>query len=100
MKNRRRAEGSGPPTRVAAPRADQRKPSNDEPLQDLARRAGSGRITDAEGLARAYQQGDAYSHGKTLYTAGSHTATDWMDDDTRIPFWRPLFGGAKAIHRY
>ena len=23
-----------------------------------------------------------------------------MDDITRIPFWRPLFGGSKAIHRY
>ena len=61
---------------------------------------GAGAFTDADGLARAYQQGDAYTHGKTLYIAGSHTATDWMDDVTRIPFWRPLFGGSKAIHCY
>ena len=99
MKNRRRAEGYDPPTRVAAPRAVSAK-NVDEPMQDLARRAGSGRITDAEGLARAYQQGDAYTHGKTLYIAGSHTPRDWMDDVTRIPFWRPLFGGSSAIHRY
>ena len=100
MKNRRRSEAGGPPTRVIVPRAEQRRLSNDEPLQDLAKRAGSGRITDAEGLSRAYQQGDAYPHGKTLYIAGSHTSQDWIDDVTKIPFWRPLFGGAKAIHRY
>ena len=100
MKKNRRAEDDGPPTRVTASRAEQRKPSNDEPLRDLERRAGSGRITDAEGPRRAYGQGDAYSHGKTLYIAGSHTARDWMDDVARIPFWRPMFGGAKAIHRY
>ena len=100
MKKRRRAEDAGPPTRVVAPRAEQRKPSSDEPLRDLAIRAGSGRITDAEGLRRAYGQGDAYTHGKTLYVAGSHTARDWMDDVVRVPFWRPLFGGARAIHRY
>ena len=101
MNHRRRAEDEdGAYTRVAAPRADQRKPPNDESLRELARRAGSGTITDAEGLARAYEQGDAYMHGKTLYIAGSHTARDWMDDLTRIPFWRPLFGGSKAIHGY
>ncbi len=72
----------------------------DDALQALAKRAGSGTITDAEGLSRAYEQGDAYTHGKTLYVAGSHTARDWMDDVTRIPFWRPLFGGSKAIRRY
>lgn len=75
-------------------------PVANKSLQSLAKRAGSGTITDAEGLRRAYEQGDAYSHGKTLYVAGSHTARDWMDDVTRIPFWRPLFGGSKAIHRY
>ena len=72
----------------------------DESLQALAKRAGSGTITDAEGLRRAYEQGDAYTHGTTMYVAGSHTARDWMDDATRIPFWKPLFGGSKAIHRY
>ena len=97
-KIRRRADGI--PTRVVVPRAEQRKLSSDEPLRDLAKRAGSGRITDAEGLSRAYQQGDAYTHGKTLYIAGSHTSQDWIDDVTNIPFWRPMFGGAKAIHRY
>ena len=96
----RRTEDENPRTRVAGPRAPVLAKDVGEPLQELARRAGSGRITDADGLARAYQQGDAYMHGKTLYIAGSHTARDWMDDLTRIPLWRPLFGGSKAIHRY
>ena len=97
-KIRRRAEAI--PTRVVVPRAEQDKSAKEEPMQELAKRAGSGRITDAEGLSRAYQQGDAYAHGKTLYIAGSHTSQDWVDDLTRIPFWRPMFGGAKGIHRY
>jgi hypothetical protein len=71
-----------------------------ESLQALAKRAGSGTITDEEGLRRAYEQGDSYTHGKTLYVAGSHTARDWLDDVTKIPFWKPLFGGSSAIHRY
>jgi hypothetical protein len=66
----------------------------------LAERAGSGTITDAQGLRRAYEQGDAYLHGKTLYVAGSHTAQDWKDDVLRIPPWRVFFGGPQAIHRY
>ena len=31
----------------------------------LERAAGEGAITDAEGLERAYAQGDAYTHGTT-----------------------------------
>ena len=103
MKIRRRAEDEDAYTHVASPRAASLQNTNrlsDESMRDLARRVGSGRITDAQGLARAYQPGDAYSHGKTLFIAGSHTPTDWMDDVARIPFWRPLFGGSKAIHRY
>ena len=45
-------------------------------------------ITDKEGLERAYQQGDAYAYGDTLYVAGSHTARDWFDDVTKIPKWQ------------
>jgi len=47
-------------------------------------------ITDSEGLQRAYSQGDAYAHGDTLYVAGSHTAKDWYDDVTKVPFWGDL----------
>ena len=33
-------------------------------------------ITDAQGLERAYQHGDYYIHGDTMYIAGSHTPQD------------------------
>ena len=61
----------------------------------LERAAGEGAITDAEGLERAYAQGDAYMHGTTTYIAGSHTARDWWDDVTKIPFW----GDSHKIYR-
>ena len=47
-------------------------------------------ITDAQGIERAYQQGDSYIHGDTMYIAGSHTAKDWYDDVTKIPVWGDL----------
>ena len=47
-------------------------------------------ITDAQGLDRAYQHGDYYIHGDTMYIAGSHTAKDWYDDVTKIPVWGDL----------
>jgi hypothetical protein len=61
----------------------------------LERAAGEGVITDAEGLRRAYEQGDTYTHGTTTYIAGSHTARDWWDDVTKIPFW----GDSHNIYR-
>ena len=48
------------------------------------------RITDSEGLRRAYDQGDFYVHGKTMFIAGSHTHRDWFDDATKIPAWGDL----------
>ncbi len=47
-------------------------------------------ITDSEGLQRAYEHGDYYIHGKTMFIAGSHTARDWFDDVTKIPVWGDL----------
>ena len=47
-------------------------------------------ITDTQGLTRAYAQGDAYVHGNTLYISGSHTAKDFYDDVTKVPFWGDL----------
>ena len=47
-------------------------------------------ITDSEGLRRAYEQGDYYVHGKTMFIAGSHTARDWFDDVTKVPAWGDL----------
>ena len=43
-------------------------------------------MSDTEGLRIAYEHGDYYTHGKTIYIAGSHTARDWFDDFTKIPF--------------
>jgi len=62
----------------------------------LQRAAGEGAITDAVGLRRAYQQGDAYTHGSSLYVAGSWTMRDWYDDATKVPFW----GDTREAHRY
>ena len=53
-------------------------------------------ITDSEGLRRAYEQGDYYVHGKTMFIAGSHTARDWFDDFTKVPAW----GDLKNSERY
>ena len=53
-------------------------------------------ITDSEGLRRAYEQGDYYVHGKTMFIAGSHTARDWFDDITKVPAW----GDLKNSDRY
>ena len=61
----------------------------------LERGAGEGATTDAEGLERAYAQGDAYTHGSTTYVAGSHTATDWWQDLSLLPFW----GDSHKIYR-
>lgn len=47
-------------------------------------------ITDADGLERAYKQGDVFIHGDTMYVAGSHTAKDWYDDFTKVPIWGDL----------
>ena len=47
-------------------------------------------ITDAQGLERAYADGNYYIHGDTMYIAGSNTANDWYDDATKIPVWGDL----------
>jgi hypothetical protein len=89
---------SAPKPPVLAPRPRTSELFASEPKRDptlLARAVGEGAITDAEGLARAYAQGDTYSHGGTLYIAGSHTAQDWWDDVTKIPFW----GDSHKIYR-
>ena len=60
----------------------------------LLQRATTARpLEDREGLQSAYQQGDSYIRGDTMYVAGSHTATDWYDNFTKIPFWGDLRKG-------
>lgn len=76
----------------------QQTTTRDEPPTKRAAKAalrGKG-ITDTEGLQRAYEQGDAYPYGNTLYIAGSHTAKDWYDDVTKVPFW----GDVRNATRY
>lgn len=60
------------------------------PVHDLLHALAAPSVTDAEGLSRAYSQGDTYARGDTLYIAGSHTAKDWYDDVTKVPFYGDL----------
>jgi hypothetical protein len=53
--------------------------------------------TDAEGMDRAYTQGDVYGEGNKEYVAGSHTFTDWFDDFTKIPQWQYVPPGLNPI---
>ena len=62
----------------------------------LQRAAGGKPLKDRVGLDRAYDQGDAYVRGDTMYVAGSHYAIDWADDLTRVPFW----GDVRKSYRY
>jgi hypothetical protein len=74
-KRRRLIYGDGP--RIGRDRSGPVLAPKPKTSSLLQRAAGEGRITDAEGLRRAYEQGDAYTHGATTYIAGSHTARDW-----------------------
>ena len=47
-------------------------------------------IADKEALKRAYQQGDYFIHGDTMYVAGSHTGKDWYDDFTKFQIGKAL----------
>ena len=53
--------------------------------------------TDAEGMDRAYQQGDVYGEDEKMFVAGSHTPTDWFDDLTKIPQWQYVPAGLNGI---
>ncbi len=53
--------------------------------------------TDAEGLDKAYQQGDIFQNNNTLNIAGSHTARDWFDDFTKIRQWKYVPQGFSQI---
>ena len=48
------------------------------------------KISEAEGLEKAYAHDDYFIHGKTMYIAGSHTSKDWYDDVTKVPDWGDL----------
>ena len=48
-------------------------------------------------MNRAYAQGDVYGEGNKEYVAGSHTATDWFDNVTKIPQWQYVPAGLNNI---
>lgn len=54
-------------------------------------------ITDSQGLNRAYDNGDYYIHGNTLYIAGTDITNfqDIKDDITKVPFWGDLKESAR-----
>ena len=70
--------------------------SNKETKKSYQPKFGINKITDAEGLKRAYKHGDYHIHGNTMYIAGSHTLRDWYDDFTKIP----VFGDLRNSERY
>ena len=78
------------------PRSIRTSELGDTSLSLLQRATKAEPLEDREGLQRAYQQGDSYTRGDTMYVAGSHTARDWYDNFTKIPFW----GDLRGSHRY
>lgn len=60
------------------------------PVNDVMSALVGPSVNDKIGLSRAYSQGDTYARGDTLYIAGSHTAKDWYDDVTKVPFYGDL----------
>ena len=65
----------------------QKEETNEEPKEETEQKQDKIK-TDAEGMDRAYAQGDVYGEGNKEYVAGSHTARDWFDDFTKIPQWQ------------
>ena len=84
-----------PPAHVQAA-AHLKSLAGDLPQSLLQRATRAEPLEDREGLQRAYDQGDAFQRGDSLYVSGSHTARDWYDDFTKIPFW----GDLRDSHRY
>ncbi len=68
----------------------------DSSLSLLQRATKAEPLTDRDGKQLAYDHGDSYMRGDTMYVAGSHTKPDWYDDVTIIP----LFGDLRERHRY
>ena len=53
--------------------------------------------SDAEGLSKAYAQGDVFGQDDKMFIAGSHTARDWFDDVTKIPQWQKVPAGVNPV---
>ena len=68
------------------PQEEPKTEMKQEPKQDKIK-------TGAEGMDRAYAQGDTYIEDNKMFVAGSHTARDWWDDITKIPQWQNVPSG-------
>ena len=53
--------------------------------------------TDAEGMDKAYAQGDVFGQDEKMFVAGSHTGRDWFDDVTKIPQWQKVPAGLNPV---
>jgi hypothetical protein len=53
--------------------------------------------TDAQGLDKAYQQGDVSGNNNIGYEAGTHAARDWFDDVAKTPQWQNVPPGLNPI---
>ena len=62
----------------------QKEETKEEPKEETEQKQDKIKM-DAEGMDRAYAQGDVYGEGNKEYVAGSHTARDWFDDFTKNP---------------
>ena len=60
----------------------QKEEPKEEPKEETTKKQDNIK-TGAEGMDRAYAQGDVYGEGNKEYVAGSHTFTDWFDDFTQ-----------------
>ena len=73
------------------------KMQKEEPKEEPKKEQQDKIKTDAEGMDRAYAQGDVYGEGNKEYVAGSHTKRDWFDDVTKIPQWQYVPAGLNPI---
>ena len=69
------------------------KPISSMKINDIITKAhndinNNSKITDSEGLSRAYNSPDSiYVDGNRMYISGTHNFRDVFDDITKIPFW-------------
>ena len=65
--------------------------------QAIPDKPNTNRISDAEGLSRAYNAPNSiYIDNNRMYIAGTHNLRDVWDDATKIPFW----GDVRNSERY
>ena len=74
----------------------QKEETKEEPKEETEQKQDKIK-TDAEGMDRAYAQGDVYGEGNKEYVAGSHTARDWFDDFRKTPQWQYVPPGLNPI---